>query len=100
IVIAAEVPYLEEGVGFWQAQKLAKKQQFNKMGNFLKRSGLGAALPLKTEEELYGVLFLSHKVSKKIFTKDEIKFIEVLRGKLSLALHGVLLYKGALEGVS
>lgn len=76
-----------------------QKNKLEKIEKILSKSQIGIVFPLKSEGRLIGLLFLSNKTSKGMFTESEITFLENLKEKIARALQNILLYQQTIKRI-
>ncbi len=94
-LVRDEVPHLmEEKEGKFEKERLQKAEKE------LKKSKVSLAMPLRTEEEVFGLLLLGEREQGQAYTIQDVKYLESLREQVGFTLANALLYKEAMARIT
>lgn len=94
VLIRDEIGHLmEEREGEFEREILQKAEKE------MKKRKSSLAMPLKTEEEVFGLVMLGERSGDQAYTVQDVKFLERLREQVQFVLANAILYKEAVERV-
>jgi len=95
VLVRDEVPHLmEEKEGKFEKERLQKAEKE------LKKRKVSLAMPLRTEEEVFGLLMLGEREKGQAYTIQDVKYLESLREQVGFTLANALLYKEAMARIT
>jgi len=94
VLIRDEIPHIiEDRVGEFERDILQKAEKE------MKKRKASLAMPLKTEEEVFGFVLLGNRSKGQAYTVQDVKFLERLREQVQFVLANAVLYKEAVERI-
>jgi hypothetical protein len=94
-LVRDEVPHLME-----EKEGKFEKERLQKVEKELKKRKMSLVLPLKTEEEVFGLLMLGEREKGQAYTIQDVKYLESLREQVGFTLANALLYKEAMARIT
>lgn len=93
-LVRDEIPHLIE-----EQDEKFEKEMLQKAEKEMKKRNASLALPFRTEDELYAVVFLGHRQEGSAYSVQDVEYLVQLREQVNFTLASAVLYRDAMERV-
>lgn len=82
-----------------ELDKPLDRERLQKAEKEMRKSKISLIMPLYTEDEVFGLITIGQRENNKVYTVQDVQYLETLRDQVSSVLAYALLYRDAMERI-